>query len=242
MADTKTVTVTSAQERFTSWASDVLVYTVVLNLFVEYSDAIVIDSFTISLFTAAVLKVLLDLLTVTEHHVSQFFGRVHKALGFLSMWAVLFLSKFVILEVIDLIFGEHVELGKFLDVVLLIVAMMVARELVNRVYDRLGYARDPARDWSPLPDVHLLAFAKRLAAEGMGLIAQIRQIYDNYDIETEILAASIRHPMHMVESMLQGADCGTLPPKVLYQLLKHPLTDRGLEAFLADWETLGKDL
>jgi transaldolase len=81
-----------------------------------------------------------------------------------------------------------------------------------------------------------------IGAEGMGLIAQIRQVYDNYDIETEILAASIRHPMHMVESMLQGADCGTLPPKVLYQLLKHPLTDRGLEAFLADWETLGKDL
>lgn len=81
-----------------------------------------------------------------------------------------------------------------------------------------------------------------IAAEGMGLIGQIRQIYDNYGIETQILAASIRHPMHMVESMLQGADCGTLPPKVLYQLLKHPLTDRGLEAFLADWKTLGTDL
>lgn len=81
-----------------------------------------------------------------------------------------------------------------------------------------------------------------ISAEGMGLIAQIRQVYDNYGLETEILAASIRHPMHMVESMLQGADCATLPSKVLYQLLKHPLTDRGLEAFLADWETLGKDL
>jgi transaldolase len=81
-----------------------------------------------------------------------------------------------------------------------------------------------------------------ISAEGMGLIGQIRQVYDNYGLETEILAASIRHPMHMVESMLQGADCGTLPPKVLYQLLRHPLTDRGLEAFLADWETLGKEL
>jgi transaldolase len=81
-----------------------------------------------------------------------------------------------------------------------------------------------------------------ISAEGMGLIAQIRQVYDNYGLETEILAASIRHPMHMVESMLQGADCGTLPPKVLYQLLQHPLTDRGLEAFLADWKTLGKEL
>jgi transaldolase len=81
-----------------------------------------------------------------------------------------------------------------------------------------------------------------ISSEGMELIAQIRLVYDNYGMETQILAASIRHPMHMVESMLQGADCATLPPKVLYQLLQHPLTDRGLENFLADWKTLGKDL
>lgn len=81
-----------------------------------------------------------------------------------------------------------------------------------------------------------------IAHDGMELIGQIRQVYDNYGIETEILAASIRHPMHMVQSMLLGADCGTLPPKVLYQLLKHPLTDKGLDAFLADWEKLGKEL
>ena len=81
-----------------------------------------------------------------------------------------------------------------------------------------------------------------ISSEGMELIAQIRMVYDNYGMETQILAASIRHPMHMVESMLQGADCATLPPKVLYQLLQHPLTDRGLENFLADWKTLGKDL
>ena len=138
MSDKKTVTVTAAQERFQSWASDVLVYTVVLNLFVEYADAIVIDSFTISLFTAAVLKVLLDLLTYVEHHVSHFFGRIHKVLGLLSMWVVLFLSKFVILEVIDIIFGDHVELGKFLDVVVLVLSLMIARELVHRVYLALG--------------------------------------------------------------------------------------------------------
>ncbi len=81
-----------------------------------------------------------------------------------------------------------------------------------------------------------------ISSEGMELIAQIRQVYDNYGLETRILAASIRHPLHMVESMLQGADCATLPPKVLYQLLQHPLTDRGLDGFLADWKTLGKDL
>ena len=76
----------------------------------------------------------------------------------------------------------------------------------------------------------------------MELISQIRQIYDNYDIRTEILAASIRHPQHMVQALLIGADCGTLPPKVLYQLLKHPLTDQGLDGFLADWQSLGRDL
>ncbi len=79
--------------------------------------------------------------------------------------------------------------------------------------------------------------------DGMDLIAEIRQVYDNYGIMTEILAASIRHPQHVVQALMIGADCGTMPPKVLYQLLKHPLTDRGLEAFLADWNAkVGKEL
>jgi transaldolase len=81
-----------------------------------------------------------------------------------------------------------------------------------------------------------------IAGDGMRLIAQISEIFDSYDVDTEILAASIRHPMHVLEAMLVGADCGTMPPKVLYQLLKHPLTDSGLEAFLADWESTGKEI
>ncbi len=81
-----------------------------------------------------------------------------------------------------------------------------------------------------------------ISGEGMQLISQIRQMYDNYGFGTEILTASIRHPAHVVEAMLIGSDCGTMPPKVLYQLLKHPLTDKGLDAFMADWKTLGKDL
>ena len=81
-----------------------------------------------------------------------------------------------------------------------------------------------------------------ISGEGMQLIHQIRQVYDNYGYATEILAASIRHPMHLVESMLIGADCCTIPPKVLWQLGAHPLTDKGLDAFLADWDKLGKDL
>ena len=81
-----------------------------------------------------------------------------------------------------------------------------------------------------------------IAGDGMELVGQIRHIYDNYEIETQILAASIRHPQHMVQALMIGADCATLPAKVLYQLLKHPLTDRGLDAFLADWKKLGRDL
>ena len=81
-----------------------------------------------------------------------------------------------------------------------------------------------------------------IGSEGMHLISQIRQIYDNYGLETEILVASIRHPQHVVESALIGADCATLPPKVLWQLAKHPLTDKGIDAFLRDWESLGQDL
>jgi transaldolase len=78
-----------------------------------------------------------------------------------------------------------------------------------------------------------------VSGEGMQLIHQIRQVFDNYGYDTEILAASLRHPMHVVESMLIGADCATMPPKVLWQLAKHPLTDKGLDAFLNDWNKLG---
>ncbi len=81
-----------------------------------------------------------------------------------------------------------------------------------------------------------------ISGEGMQLIHQIRQVYDNYGFETQILAASLRHPQHVVESMLIGADAGTMPPKVLWMLAKHPLTDQGLEAFLADWATLGAEI
>ncbi len=78
--------------------------------------------------------------------------------------------------------------------------------------------------------------------DGMELVGEIRQVYDNYGIETEILAASLRHPQHVLHAMLFGADCATLPPKVLYQLMRHPLTDSGLEKFLADWESVGRSL
>src|SRR3982751_6237531 len=75
-----------------------------------------------------------------------------------------------------------------------------------------------------------------IATNGMQLISDIVQIYDNYGFSTEVLAASIRHPMHIVDCALAGADVATVPYKVITQLVKHPLTDKGLEGFLADWK------
>ena len=75
-----------------------------------------------------------------------------------------------------------------------------------------------------------------ISQDGMDLIAQICEIYGNYGYDTKVLVASIRNPMHVVQAALMGADVATIPLKVIDQLLKHPLTDIGLEKFLADWE------
>jgi transaldolase len=77
-----------------------------------------------------------------------------------------------------------------------------------------------------------------VAQDGMQLIEQIVQIYGNYDFQTEVLVASVRHPVHVVQAALLGADVATVPAKVLHQLMHHPLTDKGLEGFLADWAKL----
>ncbi len=76
--------------------------------------------------------------------------------------------------------------------------------------------------------------------DGMGLIEEIRTIYDNYGYHTEILAASLRHPLHVVQAAKIGADVGTMPYSVFTKLLDHPLTDVGLARFLADWQKLKK--
>jgi transaldolase len=82
-----------------------------------------------------------------------------------------------------------------------------------------------------------------IATDGMLLIADIVQIYRNYPaLKTEVLVASIRHPIHLVQAAKLGAGVSTLPPSVIRQLLKHPLTDRGLEAFLADWAKTGQSI
>lgn len=75
-----------------------------------------------------------------------------------------------------------------------------------------------------------------IAQDGMELIGQIREIYDNYGLPTKVLAASIRHPLHFVQCALAGADVATVPFKVIQQVMQHPLTDSGLEKFLADYK------
>lgn len=75
-----------------------------------------------------------------------------------------------------------------------------------------------------------------IAQDGLGLLREILTIYRAYDFKTQVLAASLRHPIHVVEAAKMGAHIGTMPFKVFEQLFKHPLTDRGLEGFLRDWE------
>lgn len=84
-----------------------------------------------------------------------------------------------------------------------------------------------------LDDIHV---------DGMDLIAEIRQIYDNYEYKTNILVASVRTPNHIKQAAMIGADYATAPPAVLKSLVKHPLTDKGIEMFLADWKKTGQSI
>ena len=79
-------------------------------------------------------------------------------------------------------------------------------------------------------------------AVGMDLIVEIRAIYDNFDFDTEILAASIRSAQHVTAAALAGADCATIPPDVFNALFKHPLTERGLDQFMSDWAKTGQSI
>lgn len=79
-----------------------------------------------------------------------------------------------------------------------------------------------------------------VSEEGMHLIEQIVQIFNNYNFPTEVLVASVRHPVHMVQAALLGADVCTVPHKILMQIMKHPMTDAGLAKFLEDWKKSGR--
>ena len=79
-------------------------------------------------------------------------------------------------------------------------------------------------------------------ADGIALLEEIRTLYDIHGFETEVLAASLRNPAHVAAAALAGADAATLPPDVFKGLIKHPLTDKGLDAFLADWGKTGQSI
>lgn len=81
-----------------------------------------------------------------------------------------------------------------------------------------------------------------IGTDGLGLVAEIIQIYDAYGFETEVLVASVRHPLHVLEAAKMGADVVTVPYKLLELMIKHPLTDAGLEKFLADWKGLQRNV
>src|SRR5690606_21472065 len=82
-----------------------------------------------------------------------------------------------------------------------------------------------------------------IGQDGLGLIGEIVQIYNQYPaIETEVLVASVRNPIHLVESAKMGAHVATIPPQVIRQLYSHPLTDKGLAAFVADWQKTGQTI
>jgi len=131
-----------AQARYLSWVSAVLVDIVVLNLFVEFVHTIVIDSFSISILTAVLLKLMVDAVKGLEQSVSAYFaareGAVWKPVRFLAVWLILFLSKFVILEAVNVVFGDHVELGSFIEIVGIIVTMLAANAALVAVYQNLG--------------------------------------------------------------------------------------------------------
>ena len=134
--------ITPAQARFISWVSEVLVDVIVLNLFVEFVHTVVIDSFYISILTAVLLKLMVDAVKGVEQQVSAYLaarqGTAWRIGRFIAVWLVLFLSKFVILEAVNIVFGDHVELGSFIEIVALIVTMLAANATLEGVYQMLG--------------------------------------------------------------------------------------------------------
>jgi len=137
------ITITRAQAWFVSWVSEVLLDIVVLNLFVEYIHTIVIDSFAISVLTALLMKLAIDAVKGLEHRVASYFrpkqGLVWRALGLISVFSILFLSKFVILELVNVVFGDHVQLGHFIEIVAIILTMLVGNASLQFVFRRLGH-------------------------------------------------------------------------------------------------------
>ncbi len=156
----------------------------------------------------------------------------------------------VSLEVVSLdtqgMVDEARQLAKLGDNVVIKIPMTVEGIKAVRILSEEGIKTNVTLVFSPLQALlaakagatYVSPFVGRLddiGHDGMELIAQIVQIYDNYGFDTEIIVASIRHPQHVLQAALLGADIATIPFKVVKQLAKHPLTDVGIERFLEDW-------
>ncbi len=151
----------------------------------------------------------------------------------------------------DGIFKEGLELAKIADNVVVKIPMCEEGLVAVRRFKAEGIKTNVTLVFSPLQALLVAKagaamvspFVGRLddiSTEGMSLIGQIRQIFDNYQFDTEILVASVRHPIHVLDSALVGADIMTAPLKVLKQLAVHPLTEAGIQQFLKDWEKVPK--
>jgi hypothetical protein len=128
------------EPRLAAGVVDLFVYTVVLNLFVEYFPKVISETFTLSLLTAVLLKVVLEVVVVAEHWIKARFREastpIGKVVAAFMLWVVLFGSKFLVLEAVDLVFRGRVSLGGFFSVVLLILALLVSRAAVRRLLSR----------------------------------------------------------------------------------------------------------
>ena len=151
----------------------------------------------------------------------------------------------------DTMVKEGRELAKSYDNIAVKIPMSEQGLLAVRRLTSEGIKTNVTLIFSPLQALlaakagatYISPFVGRLddvSTEGMELIGQIRQIYSNYDFNTKIIVASIRHPIHVLQSALVGADVVTIPFKVMQQMAKHPLTEKGIEMFLKDWEKVPK--
>lgn len=151
----------------------------------------------------------------------------------------------------DKMFEEGLALAKLHSNVVVKIPMCEEGLIATRRFSAEGIRTNVTLVFSPLQALLVAKagatmvspFVGRLddiSNNGMDLITQIRHIFDNYSYKTEILVASIRHPVHVLESATIGADIVTCPLKVMKQLTNHPLTDAGIQAFLKDWEKVPK--
>lgn len=147
---------------------------------------------------------------------------------------------------------EGKTLAKLGDNAVIKVPMTKEGLKATRIFADMGIKVNQTLIFSPLQALmaakagaaYVSPFVGRLddiSHDGMGIVEQMITIFDNYGFETEIIVASIRHPLHVLEAALMGADIATIPFNVLEKLTRHPLTDRGIEVFLADWKKIPKN-